>query len=53
MTLMDWEFHGIKMALKYCVGNISMTAKKLGITRITLYKKMDRFGLNTEGENYL
>jgi transcriptional regulator of acetoin/glycerol metabolism len=30
-----------------------MAAKKLGITRTTLYKKMDRFGLSREGENYL
>lgn len=51
MTLTDWEFHGIKTALKNCEGNISLTAKKLGITRTTLYKKMERFGLNKEGEN--
>jgi transcriptional regulator of acetoin/glycerol metabolism len=45
MSLMDWELHGIKTALKDCEGNISMTAKKLGITRTTLYKKIERFGL--------
>ncbi len=53
VSLTDWEFHGIKTALKHCAGNISMAAKKLGITRTTLYKKMDRFGLSREGENYL
>ncbi|MFA5984375.1 MAG: sigma 54-interacting transcriptional regulator [Methylococcaceae bacterium] len=45
MSLSDWEFHGIKTALKDCDGNISLAAKKLGITRTTLYKKMERFGL--------
>lgn len=53
VSLNDWEFHGIQTALKHCAGNISMAAKKLGITRTTLYKKMDRFGLSREGENYL
>lgn len=45
MSLSDWELHGIKSALKNCDGNISLTAQKLGITRTTLYKKMERFGL--------
>jgi len=50
MSLTAWELHGIKTALKDCEGNISLAAKKLGITRTTLYKKMDRFGLNREGD---
>lgn len=45
MSLSDWELHGIKMALSNCDGNISLAAKNLGITRTTLYKKMERFGL--------
>jgi len=49
MSLSDWELHGIKTALKNCDGNISLTAQKLGITRTTLYKKMERFGLNKTG----
>ena len=53
VSLTDWEFHGIKTALQHCAGNISMAAKKLGITRTTLYKKMDRFGLSREGEDYV
>lgn len=53
LSLEDWELHGIKTALKDCEGNISMAAKKLGITRTTLYKKMDRFGLNREGDGVL
>jgi transcriptional regulator of acetoin/glycerol metabolism len=46
-----WELHGIKMALKECNGNISLAAKKLGITRTTLYKKMERFDLNKTGNH--
>ncbi|MFI3189081.1 sigma-54-dependent Fis family transcriptional regulator [Crenothrix sp. D3] len=49
MSLTDWEFYGIKTTLKNCGGNISLAAKKLGVTRTTLYKKMERFGLNREG----
>ncbi|MDD1621562.1 MAG: sigma 54-interacting transcriptional regulator [Methylococcaceae bacterium] len=45
MSLLDWEMHGIKTTLHECEGNISLAAKKLGITRTTLYKKIDRFGL--------
>jgi transcriptional regulator of acetoin/glycerol metabolism len=39
------------MALKECNGNISLAAKKLGITRTTLYKKMERFDLNKTGNH--
>lgn len=46
MTLEDWEIHGIKTSMQACAGNISQAAKQLGITRTTLYKKIDRFGLN-------
>lgn len=45
MTLEDWEIHGIKTSLRNCAGNISLAAKQLGITRTTLYKKIDRFRL--------
>lgn len=45
MSLTEWEQHAIKIALKICGGNISLAAKTLGITRTTLYKKIDRFGL--------
>ncbi len=48
MSLMDWECHAVKSALKNCGGNISLAAKTLGITRTTLYKKIDRFGLSRE-----
>lgn len=53
MSLMDWELHGIKTTLKNCGGNISLAAKTLGITRTTLYKKIERFGLNKVGDGLL
>ncbi len=46
MSLEDWQIHGIKTSLQACDGNISLAAKQLGITRTTLYKKIERFGLN-------
>ncbi len=46
MTLEDWERCGIKTTLRDCAGNISQAAKTLGITRTTLYKKIERFGLD-------
>lgn len=49
MSLLEWEMHGIKATLHECEGNISIAAKRLGITRTTLYKKLDRFGLNKMG----
>ncbi len=45
MSLAEWEIHGVKIALHESEGNISMAAKKLGITRTTLYKKIERFDL--------
>lgn len=45
MSLTDWERHAVTITLKNCDGNISMAAKKLGITRTTLYKKIDSFEL--------
>lgn len=46
MTLEDWELCGIKVTLRDCAGNITKAAKTLGITRTTLYKKIERFGLD-------
>jgi len=53
MSLSSWELHGIKTALKECDGNISLAAKRLGITRSTLYKKLDHFRLDRMGEGLL
>lgn len=51
MSLAEWEKHGIQTALHECRGNISLAAKKLGITRTTLYKKIDRFGLSKSSKS--
>ena len=49
-SLSSWELHGIKTALKESDGNISLAAKNLGITRSTLYKKLEHFRLDKTGE---
>lgn len=46
-TLAEWELQGIRSALKACKGNLTHTAKALGITRGTLYKKLDLYGLGS------
>lgn len=45
VTLEDSERKNIADAIYACNGNLSMAAKKLGITRQTLYNKIKRFGL--------
>jgi DNA-binding NtrC family response regulator len=52
-SLSNWELHGIKTALKESEGNITVAAKRLGITRSTLYKKLDYFRLDKMGEGIL
>ena len=47
LTLDEWELKGIKAALHACKGNLTQTARALGITRGTLYKKMSQYGLST------
>ncbi|NOT84131.1 MAG: sigma-54-dependent Fis family transcriptional regulator [Methylococcaceae bacterium] len=49
MSLSNWELQGIKIALKESDGNISLAAKTLGITRSTLYKKIEHFRLDKTG----
>jgi sigma-54 dependent transcriptional regulator, acetoin dehydrogenase operon transcriptional activator AcoR len=53
MSLSSWELQGLKTTLKECDGNISLAAKKLGITRSTLYKKLEHFRLDKTGEGLL
>lgn len=45
MSLEHSEVQCIKASLQVCGGNISQAARQLGITRATLYKKIERFGL--------
>jgi transcriptional regulator of acetoin/glycerol metabolism len=44
-ALADWEADAIRSALANTAGNISEAARRLGITRATLYNKMARLGL--------
>jgi transcriptional regulator of acetoin/glycerol metabolism len=44
-TLEDLEMHHIKAILISCAGNMSLAAKKLGINRSTLSRKMKRYRL--------
>ena len=44
-ALADWEADAIRSALAKTAGNISESARQLGITRATLYHKMARLGL--------
>jgi len=50
MTLEEWELRGIKAALQSCKGNLTQTAKALGITRGTLYKKISQYGIGARQE---
>lgn len=45
-NLQSLEFQGIRKALSQCEGNIAKTARVLGISRATLYRKMQKYGLN-------
>ncbi len=44
-NLADREEDSIRKALKKHQGNISRTAKELGITRAALYRRLDKFGI--------
>jgi transcriptional regulator of acetoin/glycerol metabolism len=45
-ALVEWEKEAIRSALAKTSGNISESARQLGITRATLYHKMARLGLS-------
>jgi len=44
-TLDDLEKTTIEQALRECHGNISHAAKSLGLTRASLYRRIEKFGL--------
>ena len=46
-TLRDMEQQLIEKTLSRCQGNKSMAAQRLGISRKTLYEKIQRYGINT------
>lgn len=44
----DYEREIILKTLKYCSGNKSETARRLGVSRLTLHKKIEEYGLPEE-----
>ena len=46
MTLEDMERHAILRALEETSGNLSKVATRLGITRQSLYRRMEKYGIN-------
>ena len=47
-ALANWEEQAVRAALALSGGNIARAARDLGITRATLYHKMDRYGMRNE-----
>lgn len=45
LNLMELEKQTIEKAMKKCEGNISRAAELLGITRFTLYRKLEKYNL--------
>ena len=46
ISLEDLELFMVKQALEFYNNNISKAAKSLGLSRSTLYRRMEKFGLN-------
>ena len=46
-TLEEMEKRTIRRALEVCDGNLSDAARRLGIGRSTLYRKMDQYSLKS------
>ena len=47
-TLDDMEKQMIMSTIEECGGNLSRSSEKLGISRATLYRKMEKHGIQTE-----
>ncbi len=50
LRIEDWEKRLIPEALKRADGKIPDAAELLGVSRATLYRKLDAYGLNKDGE---
>jgi len=51
--LQDVEREAILAALEYCNGNIAKAAKVLGITKHTLYRRIDEYDLPFKPRGYI
>ncbi|MDE7160167.1 MAG: sigma-54 dependent transcriptional regulator [Muribaculaceae bacterium] len=49
MTLEDIERRAIEEAMTRCAGNLSRVATELGITRQTLYRRLEKHGISAGG----
>jgi DNA-binding NtrC family response regulator len=47
LTLAELEREAVRTAIEMCQGNLSDAARRLGIGRSTLYRKMEQFGLRS------
>lgn len=48
MTLEEMECRAIEAAIKACDGNLSRVGLQLGITRQSLYRRMEKYGINPD-----
>ena len=46
-SLDEIELNAIKLALRRCGGNVSLAAEALGISRQSLYRRIEKYGLTT------
>ncbi|MDR0757182.1 MAG: sigma-54 dependent transcriptional regulator [Tannerella sp.] len=53
LTLDEQEKQSILRALDKNAGNLSHTARDLGISRAALYRRIEKYGIRTAGSNYL
>ena len=49
-SLEDMEKRHVAAVLAHTGGNVSQSARILGIDRVTLYNKMKRYGIRRDGE---
>jgi transcriptional regulator of acetoin/glycerol metabolism len=50
-SLEDMERRHVAAVLAHTGGNVSQSARILGIDRVTLYNKMKRYGIRRDGED--
>jgi DNA-binding NtrC family response regulator len=46
----DFQIHHIEKQIRAACGNMTAAAKRLGLQRSNLYRKMRQLGMSTSGE---